>query len=44
MKFSNEYPDELRAQARESALKASGYAAWRHRKADGHWQVFWVVR
>ncbi len=44
MKFSREFRSEDQARAREAALLASGYRAWRTRKADGSWQVFWWVR
>jgi len=44
MKFSQQFGSETQAQAREQLLKASGYSAWRTRKADGMWQVFWWVR
>ena len=44
MKFSREFDNEDQARAREQALKASGYAAWRTHKADGTWQVFWMKR
>ncbi len=44
MKFTREFGSEAQAQARESALKAAGYSAWKNHKADGTWQVFWLVR
>lgn len=43
MKLSSEFHDEQEAQRRELALKAAGYRAWRNRKGDGSWQVFWLV-
>jgi len=42
MKLSREYTSEQQAEARELALKAAGYQAWRKHSPDGHWQVFWV--
>jgi len=44
MKFSREFNSEDQARACESTLQASGYRAWRTRKADGAWEVFWWVR
>ncbi len=44
MKFSHEFRSEEQAREREAALRASGYHAWRTRKADGSWEVFWYVR
>jgi len=43
MKFSREFRSEDQARASEAALQASGYRAWRTRKADGAWEVFWWV-
>jgi hypothetical protein len=43
MKFSHEYNSEEQARAREQALKAAGYASWLTCKADGTWQVFWLM-
>ncbi len=42
MKLSREFDDEQKAQQRELALQAMGYRAWRNRKPDGRWQVFWL--
>ena len=44
MKFSREYTSEEQARQREAALLALGVQAWRSRKADGAWEVFWFVR
>jgi len=44
MKFSREYRSEDQAREREASLQALGYRAWRNRKADGVWEVFWWVR
>jgi hypothetical protein len=41
MKLSREFSDEQEAQAQELALQTRGYRAWRNRKRDGSWQVFW---
>ncbi len=41
MKCSREFHDEDQARAHELFLKASGYRAWRNKKADGEWAVFW---
>ena len=41
MKLSREFSDEQQAQAQELALQTKGYRAWRNRKRDGSWQVFW---
>ena len=43
MKLSREFSDEQQALARELALQALGYRAWRNRKGDATWQVFWLV-
>lgn len=43
MKLSREFIDEQQARARELALQAMGYRAWRKHKADGSWEVFWLV-
>jgi hypothetical protein len=43
MKFSREFGTEDAASAHEVALQALGYRAWRTRKADGAWEVFWWV-
>ena len=41
MKLSREFWDEQQAQAHERALQTMGYRAWRNRKRDGAWEVFW---
>jgi hypothetical protein len=43
MKFSHEFTTEQQAEGRELALRAAGYRAWRNRRSDGMWQVFWLV-
>jgi hypothetical protein len=41
MKFTREFPTEDKARAYEEVLLALGYKAWRTRKADDSWAVFW---
>jgi len=43
MKFSREFQDEQQALEWELALSAAGCRAWRKRKPDGLWQVFWLA-
>ncbi len=43
MKLSRDFENEQQAEARERALKAAGYQAWRKHTPDGTWQVFWLV-
>ena len=43
MKFSREFKNEQQAEAREMALEAAGYQAWRKHAPDGNWQVFWLA-
>jgi hypothetical protein len=44
MKFSSEFRTEDQAREREATLRAAGYRAWRNRKKDGMWEVFWWVQ
>jgi hypothetical protein len=44
MKFSHEFASEEQALARENLLRNQGYSAWRNHKADGTWQVYWMLR
>ncbi len=43
MKFSREFYSEEQARAWEVLLQTLGHRVWHTRKADGTWEVFWLV-